>query len=238
MSSINPHSWNLTLDEMKTLQRQLAERVALTDQFNTLRFVAGTDVGFEDKGAITRGAIAILTFPELELVEYQIARVPTNIPYIPGFLSFRECPALLQAFSQLQHKPDLLLCDGQGIAHPRRFGIACHLGLLTDIPSIGVAKSRLIGKYNEVGNNKGDWQPLTHRQETLGAVVRTRTNTKPVFISPGHKVSWQTAINLTLECTPRYRLPETTRWADGIASNKPAFMKKLADYNQKIFNLA
>lgn len=221
------HAWNLSIEEAKQLQRQLARQVIVEDQFGPVHTVAGTDVGFEDNGKTTRAAIAVLSFPDLQLVDYAIQRRPTTFPYIPGYLSFRECPALLAALEQLTTTPDVLLCDGQGLAHPRRFGIACHLGVLTGIPSIGVAKSRLTGTHVEVGNNKGDWQPLLAQDTTIGAVLRSRSGVKPIYVSTGHRVSLASAIDLTLACTPRYRLPETTRWADGLASARPAFIKRL-----------
>jgi deoxyribonuclease V len=137
---------------------------------------------------------------------------------VPGFLSFREIPAVLDALEKIITTPDLILCDGQGIAHPRRFGIACHLGLIVDIPAIGVAKSLLIGKHEEVPSSRGSWRELRHRGETIGAVLRTRTGTKPLYVSSGHRVSLPTAIEYVLRCTPKYRLPETTRIADKLAS--------------------
>ncbi|MEQ9671801.1 MAG: deoxyribonuclease V [Coleofasciculus sp. G2-EDA-02] len=143
-----------------------------------------------------------------------------GIPYIPGFLSFREVPVVLDALSQIKITPDLILCDGQGIAHPRRFGLASHLGLLITVPTIGVAKSRLIGQHEELPQQKGNWQPLRHRGEVIGAVVRSRTGVKPLYVSPGHRISLPTAIDYVLRCTPKYRLPETTRWADKLASNR------------------
>lgn len=221
------HDWDLTTTEANVLQQTLAHKVSLSDQLPEIRYVAGTDVGFEDKGKTTRAAIVVLSFPGLALIDYAISRRPTSFPYIPGYLSFRECPALLIALDTLRTVPDLILCDGQGIAHPRRFGIACHLGVLTDIPTIGVAKSRLTGTYLEPGNAKGDWQPLMDGNETIGAVLRSRRSVKPIFVSPGHKVSLHSAIDFTLACTTRYRLPETTRWADGLASRRPAFMRRL-----------
>lgn len=223
------HNWDVTTAEARQLQQSLAHKVVLTDQLPDIRYVAGTDVGFEDKGKTTRAAIAVLSFPQLALIDYAISRRPTTFPYVPGYLSFRECPALLQALEALRTTPDLILCDGQGIAHPRRFGIACHLGVLTGIPSIGVAKSRLTGSHEQPGDSRGDWQPLLDKNEVIGAVLRSRSGVKPLYISSGHKVSLQTAIELTLACTPRYRLPETTRWADGLASRRPAFMRRLAE---------
>jgi len=180
--------------------------------------VAGVDVGFENAGKTVRAAVAVLAFPSMEPLEQAIARVPTQFPYVPGLLSFRELPGVLEALARLQRLPELILCDGQGLAHPRRFGIACHLGVLTDIPTIGVAKTRLIGEYAEPGPDKGDWTPLLDKGERIGAVLRTRTGVKPVFVSAGHRVGLPAAIRLTLACTTRYRLPETTRAAHRLAS--------------------
>lgn len=180
------------------------------------RFVAGLDVGFE--GDIARGAAVVLSYPDLELVESAIAHLPVQFPYVPGFLSFREVPVLMQALESLTITPELILCDGQGIAHPRRFGLACHIGVTTGIPSIGVGKTRLIGKHDEPGNNKGDWSKLLHNDELIGAALRTRTNIKPIYVSIGHNISLDSAITKALECCPKYRLPETTRLAHKLAS--------------------
>jgi len=176
------------------------------------------DVGFEDQGKTTRAAIAVLEFPSLELVAQAIARLPTSFPYVPGLLSFREIPAVLAALEKLESLPDLLLCDGQGLAHPRRFGIACHLGVLTNIPAIGVAKTRLIGSFGPVPEEKGGWAPLMDKEEQIGAVLRSRTGTKPLFISAGHRIGLESAIHYVMACTPKYRLPETTRQAHRLAS--------------------
>jgi deoxyribonuclease V len=154
----------------------------------------------------------------LQLQEHALARRPTTFPYIPGFLSFREIPAVLDALEQVKATPDLILCDGQGIAHPRRFGLACHLGVLVDLPTIGVAKSLLVGKHEDLPEEKGNWRYLRHRGEIVGVVLRSRTGVKPVYVSSGHRISLPTAIDYVLRCTPKYRLPETTRWADRLAS--------------------
>jgi deoxyribonuclease V len=215
------HSWQLTPDEAIALQHQLQSEIITTDQLATVRLVAGVDVGFEEAGAVTRAAIALLSFPGLQLQAQAIARRPTTFPYIPGLLSFREVPAVLAALEQLQTLPDLLLCDGQGTAHPRRFGIACHIGLLTNLPAIGVGKSLLVGTHATVPDEKGDWVPLYHRGETIGAVLRTRVGTKPLYISPGHRISLPTAIAYVMQCTTKYRLPETTRFAHKLASETP-----------------
>jgi deoxyribonuclease V len=217
---VKSHSWNLSPSEAIALQRQLATQVITEDRLGKVQAVAGIDVGFEDQGKITRAAVVVLRLDDLSLIEQVIARQPTCLPYIPGLLSFRECPAILAALEKLTVLPDLLLCDGQGIAHPRRFGIACHLGVLTDLPSIGVGKSRLVGKHGPVPDARGDWTPLVDRRETVGAVLRTRTGVSPLFVSPGHRISLPTAIDYVMACTTRYRLPETTRAADKLASGK------------------
>ncbi|MBW4519080.1 MAG: deoxyribonuclease V [Scytolyngbya sp. HA4215-MV1] len=216
------HPWVLTAEEATAIQQELRQEVVTEDQLGAVQFVAGMDVGFEAEGSITRAAIAVLRFPDLQFHEQAIARRPTTFPYIPGYLSFREVPTVLDALEQLQTIPDLLLCDGQGIAHPRRLGIACHLGLLTDLPAIGVGKSRLVGRHEDVPEQRGSWVPLIHQKETIGAVLRTRPGTKPLYISPGHKISLLTAIEYVMSCTTKYRLPETTRFAHKLASAKPA----------------
>ena len=200
------------------MQEKLCHQVITEDLFGDIKYVAGVDVGYSNDNRITQGAIAVLSFPELELKEQAIAKRPTSFPYIPGLLSFREIPAILDAFKKLNIIPDLLLCDGQGLIHPRRFGLACHLGVLVNIPSIGVAKSHYIGKYDAVGLEKGNWQPLIYQEKVIGAVVRSRTGVKPIYVSTGHKISLKTAINYVLKCTSKYPLPETTRWADKLAS--------------------
>lgn len=212
------HDWPLTVEEAIAIQEQLRGEITTTDQLATVKYVAGVDMGFEAEGTISRAAVAVLSFPSLELQETAIARRPTTFPYIPGFLSFREIPAILDALETISTTPDLILCDGQGIAHPRSFGIACHLGIIAELPTIGVAKSRLIGQHEEVPEERGSWQPLQHRGRTIGAVLRTRTGTKPLYVSSGYQVSLPTAIEYVLRCTPKYRLPETTRIADKLAS--------------------
>ncbi len=212
------HRWPNTSDEAIAIQQQLCTAVIKHDQLGPVHHVAGVDVGFESEGTITRAAVVVLSLPDLQLRDQALARRPTSFPYIPGLLSFRETPAVLDALEQLQVMPDLLLCDGQGIAHPRRFGIACHLGVLTDIPAIGVAKSLLVGTHADVPNERAAWQPLLHRGEVIGAAVRTRVGVRPVYVSIGHRVSLATAIQYVLQCTLKYRLPETTRLAHKLAS--------------------
>ena len=213
------HPWDVTPQQARQIQLDLQQKVILEDQFERISYVAGVDVGFEEKNTITRAAIAVLNFPQLELQESKIARIPTRFPYIPGYLSFREVPAVLEALDKIQQLPDMLLCDGQGIAHPRRMGIACHLGILTGLPSIGVAKSRLIGTHKDVPAEKGQYVELMDRGEVIGVVLRSRTNVKPIYVSPGHKITLQTSIDIVMQCLTKYRLPETTRWAHRLASH-------------------
>ena len=215
------HAWDLTPKEAMALQSRLAAEIVCRDDFGPVARVAGVDVGFEGNGATTRAAVTVLAFPSLQLETSAIARLPTRFPYVPGLLSFREIPAVLAAMERLNVRPDLLLCDGQGIAHPRRFGIASHLGLLLDIPAIGVAKTRLIGRHDEVPDERGAWVPLKAGSETIGAVLRTRRGVKPLYVSPGHRIGLESSIAWVMACLTRYRLPETTRWAHRLASEKP-----------------
>ncbi len=212
------HPWDLSPEEAIRLQQELCRRVVLEDRLGPVEHVAGVDVGFEAGGQVTRAAVAVLTYPGLTLTEHALARQPTRFPYVPGLLSFREVPAVLEALASLGTRPDLILCDGQGIAHPRRFGIASHLGVLLDAPTVGVAKRRLVGEHAPVPDRRGAWEPLVHEGQVVGAVLRTRSGVKPVYVSPGHRVSLETAVAWVLRCTTRYRLPETTRWAHRLAS--------------------
>lgn len=213
------HPWDLSPTEAIALQRELASDVECVDRLpEKITRVAGVDVGFEDGGRIARAAVAVLSFPDLAPMEQSIARLDTAFPYIPGLLSFRELPAVLEALAHLSEPPDVILCDGQGRAHPRRFGIACHLGLLLDLPTLGVGKTRLIGEHEEPGPERGDWTALLDKGEIIGATLRTRPGVKPLYISGGHRVGLESAVRLTLACLTRYRLPETTRAAHRLAS--------------------
>jgi deoxyribonuclease V len=209
--------WAKTPEEAKAVQLELRSQVIREDRFDRINYVAGVDVGFEDNYTITQAAVAILTFPDLQLVEVAIAKIPTTFPYIPGFLSFREIPAILKALEKTKITPDMILCDGQGLAHPRRFGLACHLGVILDAVTIGVAKSLFVGTHEELPPLKGSWKPLIHKEEMVGAVVRSRTNVNPLYVSIGHRISLNSAIDYTLKCTTKYRLPETTRLADKLS---------------------
>lgn len=225
MAMIDAHQlqrdWaGMTPARARALQRESAARVRLrTEVALPPDTVAGVDVGFEN-GDTARAAVVVLRYADLEPVDYALARLPVTFPYVPGLLSFRECPVILRALEQLRVVPDLLLCDGHGVAHPRRLGIAAHLGVLTGLPTVGVAKKRLCGRHGAVPEGRGEWTPLKDGDETLGAVLRTRPGVKPLFISPGHRLDLPAALELVMHCTTRYRLPETTRWADGLASNR------------------
>ncbi|MDZ7736120.1 MAG: deoxyribonuclease V [Gammaproteobacteria bacterium] len=212
------HRWDLTPQQAIALQQELRLRVVTQDRFGHIGTIAGVDVGFEQQGKVTRAAVAVLAFPSLQLVASSIARQPTRLPYIPGLLSFREVPAVLEALQGLETPPDMLFCDGQGYAHPRRFGIACHLGLLTDIPSIGVGKRRLIGTHQAVATERGERQYLYHQNEIVGVVLRNRTGVKPVYVSSGHRVGLHSAVQWVEAATTCYRLPEPIRQAHRLAS--------------------
>ncbi|HEX7048149.1 MAG TPA: deoxyribonuclease V [Gammaproteobacteria bacterium] len=213
------HDWELSPREAIALQKELAPRVVTRDDFGEINCVAGVDTGFEKNGTVTRAAIVVMNAETFEVVDQVLHRESTRMPYIPGLLSFREIPALLGAFEQLKALPDLLLCDGQGIAHPRRLGIAAHLGVVTGLPAIGVGKSRLTGSHEEPGNERGDWSALKDKNEVIGRVLRTRANVKPVYVSVGHRVSLPTATEFVLRFTTRYRLPEPIRAADRLSSS-------------------
>ncbi|WP_041238435.1 deoxyribonuclease V [Gloeothece citriformis] len=213
-------SWPTDIEEATLIQQQLRHQVSDEDQLGDIRYVAGVDVGFKDNYTITQAAVAVLTFPELELVDKAIVTLPTCFPYIPGFLSFREVPGILKALEKLTITPNLMICDGQGIAHPRRFGIACHLGVLIDVPTIGVAKSILVGKHSDLPPEKGSRVDLIYKGKTIGVVLRSRTNVKPLYVSIGHKISLTTAVDYVFNCLTKYRLPETTRLADKLSREK------------------
>jgi len=213
------HRWDVTPKEAVAIQEELRGQVIIEDRLGAVRSIAGVDVGFEAAGKITRAAIAVLSYPELRLIDKAVIHCPTRFPYVPGLLSFREIPAVLEALALIKIPPDLLLCDGQGMAHPRRFGLACHLGILTNLPAIGVAKTRLIGTHGPIPGEKGQWAPLMDTEEIIGAVLRTRKGVKPIFVSIGHRVTLETAIRYVMACVTRYRLPETTRWAHRLASD-------------------
>lgn len=215
----NLHPWHVTPAYARLIQAELVPEVERKDRLGRIRHVAGVDIGFEDDGRTTRAAVVILRLSDLALVEQLVVRRPTSFPYVPGLLSFRELPAALRALAQARIDPDLILCDAQGYAHPRRFGLACHLGILADRPTIGVAKRRLIGEFQSPPQVRGAWTPLIDHDEIIGAAVRSRPGTGPLFVSSGHRVGLETAIKLVMACVTRYRQPETTRRAHHLASH-------------------
>jgi deoxyribonuclease V len=202
----------VTPSEAREIQERLRGRVILRGSVRP-RLVAGVDVSEKDGRA--RGAVVVLRGGEV--LEEATSDVPLSFPYVPGLLSFRELPPLLEAWKRLRLRPDLVIVDGAGYAHPRRFGLACHFGVLVGLPAIGCAKSWLIGAYNEPGRKRGSWTPLRDRDETVGAAVRTQDRTRVVFVSIGHRVSLRTAVRVVLDCAPRYRLPEPQRAADRLS---------------------
>jgi deoxyribonuclease V len=216
------HPWDLPPAEAREVQRRLAAEVVAEDRLGAIARVAGADVGFPRRGEqeMARAAAVLLSYPDLAPLGEHILEEPVRYPYIPGLLSFRETPTVVAALQRLPAPPDLLMVDGQGRAHPRRFGIACHIGLVLDLPTLGCAKSVLVGKYDEPAQQAGAWTPLVHHDEVIGAALRTRVGVKPVFVSVGHRVSLETAIRLVLACTRGVRLPEPTRLADALASGR------------------
>ncbi|RKZ34377.1 deoxyribonuclease V [bacterium] len=212
------HSWeNLTVDDAKAIQEKLADKIILTGELKQVELIAGADMAFSPDG-IAYAVVVILTFPKFEVVKIYRGKEAVRFPYIPGYLSFREAPLLLKLFAQVENTPDVVMLDGQGISHPRKLGLASHIGLFLEIPTIGVAKSKLVGEYNPPGVEKGQWSWLTYHNEKIGIVLRTRTNVRPVFISPGNMISLESARRWTLKCAPKYRIPEPTRIADRLVA--------------------
>ncbi len=210
------HGWELEPSAAIALQRELAAQLVLKGGGPPWRLVAGADASYRE--GIACGAVVVLSWPELEIIEEVTSRRPAVYPYVPGLLTFREGPALLDCFRRLTHRPDAVLFDGQGIAHPRGLGVAAHLGLILDLPSAGCAKSPLFGRFQEPGPHRGDRAPLTGRRgELLGWCLRTRERVRPVFVSPGHRLGTEEALALVLSTLTRYRLPEPIRRADQLA---------------------
>lgn len=219
MNLMAPHPWDLTPADAIRLQRELASRVLREGPPLLEGHIAGVDVGFENEGHIARAAVAVLEMPISRVVETALVRMPIRFPYIPGLLAFRELPPVLAALNQLKQMPELILCDGQGIAHPRRLGIAAHLGLITDLPSVGVGKTRLCGQHTEVPDVRGAWVPLKDQGEVIGAVLRTRTGVRPIYVSIGHRLDLKAAIASVMAALTSYRLPAPIRAAHRLASN-------------------
>ncbi len=273
MNLVPPHAWAISPTEAVAVQRELAGAVLREGAPILAGRIAGVDVGFEDGGKITRAAVVVLDMPARVVVEMALARIPTTFPYVPGLLAFRELPAVVEALKQLREPPDLLMCDGQGIAHPRRLGIAAHLGVIAGLPSslsdlrrsgcksrgpvhisplfwaivcamarqnrqnlssagdffasaaqarqaasVGVGKTRLCGRHEDVPNVRGAWVPLEDRGEVIGAVLRTRAGVKPVYVSIGHRLSLDAAVASVMAALGRYRLPAPIRAAHRLAS--------------------
>jgi deoxyribonuclease V len=226
---MNRTNWPKTITEARAAQGALRHEVRIIPLRNPPRFVAGVDAAFAGDRII--GAACLYRYPEISLVEETYAEMRNLFPYVPGFLSFREGPVIIKTIGQLRTKPDLILIDGQGIAHPIRLGIASHMGVLLDMPSIGCAKSRLIGEYKEPKSKKGSWSPLFYDDDVVGAVLRTRDNVRPLFISPGHRIDLKESIDIVLNCISKYRIPEPLRRSDFLSKKikrehrKPHFWK-------------
>ena len=207
------HSWNLSPKQATALQKRLASRVILKPLPEEIAVVAGADVGYSRGHARAVAAVATYTYPGLELRELVLFQGKFSYPYVPGLLSFREIPLLLEAFERLGEEPDVVLCDGQGTAHPLRLGLASHLGLWLNVPTVGCAKMRLVGTHGKVGPKKGQYSSLWYRNERVGVVLRTRTKVKPLYVSPGHLAEVKSSRRLVERCCTKYRLPEPIRRA-------------------------
>lgn len=222
MKTTLPPDWPEDIAAARDLQERTRRQVVREETPLTLRRIAGVDIHVAERHGLTWAAVAVLDGESMELIESVLAARPTSFPYVPGYLSFREIPAALAALAMLRTPPDLLMVDGHGIAHPRRLGIAAHLGVLVDLPTIGVAKSRLVGRHDEPAQMRGSWTPLTHRRELIGAVLRSKDRVRPLFVSIGHRVGLDQAVRLVLAAGRGYRLPEPTRLADLISRMHPA----------------
>jgi deoxyribonuclease V len=210
MKGLRSHSWDVSVTEAKEIQLRLKKYLAYKP-LKRIKTVAACDVSYPGSEAF--GVVVVFRYLGLELIEQKTARVKITFPYVPGYLTFREGPVLVKAFSKLKTKPDVILFDGQGIAHPRRMGEAAHLGIVLDTPSIGCAKSRLYGEYREPGKRKGSYSFLTAEGEEVGVALRTREETKPIFVSPGYKVNLESSIEIVMNCVGKYRIPEPLRVA-------------------------
>ena len=217
------HEWDISPTAAVALQRDLAGQLRLNQSLpeSAVQTIAGVDLSPPDtESGRVRGAAVVVAWPSLEVVEVSTAEGRADFPYVPGLLSFREAPILLDALAGLRTTPDVILVDGQGTAHPRRFGIACHLGLAIDVPTIGCAKSRLVGTHQQPAEPKGAWTPLEHGGDTIGAVVRTRTGVSPIYVSPGNNIDLESSVRWALACSPRYRVPVPTRLAHRAAAGE------------------
>jgi deoxyribonuclease V len=230
------HDWTMTPREAVELQKSLRERVRLQPLTKQIKTIAGADISFNKFSSVIYAGIVVMSLPSLEVFEEVGIVSETKFPYVPGLLSFRESPSVLEAWAKLKTEPDAVMFDGQGIAHPRRVGIASHVGLIINRPTLGCAKSVLVGKYEEPGQERGNWTELIDKGEVVGAAVRTKTKVQPIYVSPGHLIDHEGAIRLTLECDGGYRQPEPTRRAHLLVNalrrgEKPA----TEDENPRLF---
>jgi deoxyribonuclease V len=222
LSHPDPDLWPTEPEPARAVQERLRTRVERGDRLGPVRRVAALDAHYAEDQSLTWAAAVLLEADGATLLRSALVAKPTRFPYVPGFLSFREAPAMLDALAMLGERPDLLVVDGHGTAHPRRFGIACHVGVLADLPTIGIGKSLLCGRFDMPGERRGDRSPLVHRREVVGTVLRTRDRVSPVFVSTGHRVSQDTAADLVAGMLGKLRLPEPTRVADAISRMHPA----------------
>lgn len=232
MNTVAPHPWKVSTAEARDIQLDLRDRVSFQPDFGEVRTVAGVDVGMA--GDVAKAAVVVLDYPSLAPVEQSLAEVVATMPYVPGLLSFREAPAILAACAKLKTEPDLFIFDGQGVAHPRRFGIASHVGVILEKPSIGCAKSRLCGTHHDPAREAGSHVHLYDDEDIIGSVLRTRSNVSPVYVSVGHRTDLETAVRYVLGCCKGYRLPETTRYAHRAASGEQV---GTASEQQALFDL-
>lgn len=228
------HGWQVTPAQAQEIQRELARRVSTKKEVNSPQLIAGVDISPPDSQGRATGAVVVLSYPELTLVETKLAEQKLDFPYIPGLLSFRETPLVLAACQQLSLTPDLFLVDGQGLAHPRRLGLASHIGLLLDVPTIGCAKSRLCGKHEPVKAEPGSTAELWDGDEIIGVALRTKAGTQPIYISIGHKVDLESAVHWAIACCRGYRIPEPTRLAHLAAAGQ---LKQGQELQRRLFPL-
>jgi len=234
----NLHPWDIKPKEAMTIQMDLRKRIELQDSFNEIRVIAGADVSFDREKNESYGGVITYSFPELKEIERRGAIKKVSFPYIPGLLAFREAPVLLEAFASLRTEPDVIMFDGQGLAHFRRMGIATHMGILLNKPTIGCAKSRLIGTFEEPGEDSGCYSSLVDSAQTIGVVLRTKKKVHPIFVSQGNKILLKTCIEIVLKCVDGYRIPKPTREADHyveIIKKKPDIIKEVEEKEQLSF---
>ncbi|GAB4228115.1 MAG: deoxyribonuclease V [Chlamydiales bacterium] len=221
---------DITPAEARAIQDDLRSKVIISPLKMPPTYIAGADVSFVKHSTTLYAAVVIFAMPNLSIIDQALGQMEITFPYIPGYLSFREAPVIIQTFNQLKLKPDVLICDGQGIAHPRRLGLACHLGILLDIPTIGCAKNRLIGEYSEPDNFQWAQSPLLEQNEQVGVVLRTKDNVKPLFISPGHKTDCATSVEVIKASIRKYRNPEPIRYAHHLVNS---YRKKFSNESQE-----